>query len=190
MLLVDIEWLVREKFPELDASVLKNQALVARMFVKTNKDRFIHFVDENDHSKGKALKLTGEGSIFVELFSRSDVCLQPIPLFLHAADYMISFMWQSCNAERAGSHMNRTKTLERSGIHDDLFDSLMFCTFNMPNIHEIDFEALMREWESEGHKLGTFKGVDGDSAESSSKVIKRMLAEKSPTFLFKGPSEN
>ena len=103
---------------------------------------------------------------------------------------MIAFMWQSCNAERAGSHMNRTKTLERSGIHDDLFDSLMFCTFNMPNIHEIDFEALMREWESEGHKLGTFKGVDGDSAESSSKVIKRMLAEKSPTFLFKGPSEN
>ena len=98
--------------------------------------------------------------------------------------------WQSCSAERAGSHMNRTKTLERSGILDDLFDSLMFCTFNMPNIHEIDFEALMREWESEGHKLGTFKGVDGDSAESSSKVIKRMLEEKLPTFLFKGPSEN
>ena len=98
--------------------------------------------------------------------------------------------WQSCIAERAGSHMNRTKTLERSGILDDLFDSLMFCTFNMPNIHEIDFEALMREWESEGQKLGTFKGVDGDSAESSSKVIKRMLKEKSPTFLFKGPPEN
>ena len=47
--------------------------------------------------------------------------------------------WQSYNAERAGSHMNRTKTLERSGILDDLFDNLMFCTFNMPNIHEIDF---------------------------------------------------
>ena len=86
--------------------------------------------------------------------------------------------------------MNRTKTLERSGILDGLFDSLMFCTYNMPNIHEIDFEALMREWESEGHKLGTFKGVDGDSAESSSKVIKRMLKEKSSTYLFKGPPEN
>ena len=47
------------------------------------------------------------------------------------------------------------------------------------------------DWLSiEGHKLGTFKGVDGDSAESSSKVIKRMLKEKSPTFLFKGPPEN
>ena len=54
-----------------------------------------------------------------------------------------------------------------------------------------DFEALMREWESEGHKLGTFKGVDGDSAESSSKVIKRMLEENGEaTFLFKGPPEN
>ena len=183
----DIDWLVAEKFPELDASVLKNQALVARMFVKENKERFMQYKDK-DHSKGKVLKLTGEGSVFAELFSRSDVCLQPIPLFLHVADYMISFMWQSCNAERAGSHMNRTKTLERSCMLDELFDSIMFCTFNMPLIHEIDFEALISEWESEGRKLGTFKGIDGDSSDSSSKVIKRLLEKKSGTFLFKKAS--
>jgi hypothetical protein len=183
----DIEWIVEQKFPELDVGVLKNQVFVARMFVKENKERFMQYKDDNDHSKGKVLKLTGEGSIFVELFSRSDVCSQPIPLFLHVADYMISFMWQSCNAERAGSHMNRTKTLERSGMLDDLFGSLMFGTFNMPIIYEIDFEALIREWESQGHKLGTFKGADGveGSGTSSSKVIRRMLSQYTSTFLFK-----
>ena len=159
----DIEWIAKEKFPELDVSVLKNQAFTARMFVKANKERFMQLVDNNDPSKGKALILTGEGSIFEELFSRSDVCTQPIPLFLHVADYMISFMWQSCNAERAGSHMNRTKTLERTGLHDDIFDSLMFCTFNMPFMHEIDFDLIMEAWEKAGHKSGEFKGINGDS---------------------------
>ena len=81
--------------------------------------------------------------------------------------------------------MNRTKTLERSGILDGLFDSLMFCTFNMPFIHEVDFEEVIKEWESEGRKLGTFQGTDGDSCDSSSKVIKRLLGEKSETFLYK-----
>ena len=181
----DIDWVVKEKFPELDVTMLKNQALAARMFVKANKERFMQLVDNSDPSKGKVLVLTGEGSIFEELFSRSDVCTQPIPLFLHVADYMISFMWQSCNAERAGSHMNRTKTLERTGLHDDIFDSLMFCTFNMPFLHEIDFDLMMEAWEKAGHKSGTFKGIDGDSLDSSSKVIKRQLEKKSSTFLFK-----
>lgn len=62
---------------------------------------------------------------------------------------------------------------------DVLFDSLMFCTFNMPFIHEVDFEEFINEWESEGHKLGTFKGIDGDTCDSSSKFIKRLLGEKS-----------
>ena len=65
---------------------------MARVFVKNNQARFTQSVDENDHSKGKELKLAGGGSVFAELFSRSDICLQPIPLFLHVADYMIPFM--------------------------------------------------------------------------------------------------
>ena len=84
-----------------------------------------------------------------------------------------------------GSHMNRTKTHERSGLLDETFDSLMFCTFNMPFIHEIDFDLLIKEWKDKGHKMGTFKGIDGDSSDSSSKVINRLLERKSGTFLFK-----
>ena len=88
----------------------------------------------------------------------------------------------------SGSTSKRQRGIDGDGVGGYYHEVLL--PPSMPNIHEIDFEALMREWESEGHKLGTFKGVDGDSAESSSKVIKRMLKEKSPTFLFKGPPEN
>ena len=58
----------------------------------------------------------------------------------------------------------------------------------MPHIHEIDIDALIKDSEAKGHKLGTFKGMgamDGDSGESPSKVIKRQLERKSATFLFK-----
>ena len=48
--------------------------------------------------EGQILKLTSEASIFEELFSRSDVCSTAIPDFLHVADYMISFMSQSCKS--------------------------------------------------------------------------------------------
>jgi len=51
---------------------------------------------------------------------------------------MISFMWQSFNADRAGSHMYGTKPLDRTGLLDESFDNLMFCSFNMPHMHEIN----------------------------------------------------
>jgi hypothetical protein len=31
--------------------------------------------------------------------------VKAISMFFHVADYMISFMWQSCCGERAGSHI-------------------------------------------------------------------------------------
>eukprot|EP00613_Pedinella_sp_CCMP2098_P062031 CAMPEP_0171971754 /NCGR_PEP_ID=MMETSP0993-20121228/219402_1 /TAXON_ID=483369 /ORGANISM="non described non described, Strain CCMP2098" /LENGTH=52 /DNA_ID=CAMNT_0012622159 /DNA_START=158 /DNA_END=313 /DNA_ORIENTATION=+ len=52
--------------------------------------------------------------------------------------------------------MNRTKTLERTGLTDGIFDALMCCTFNMPFIHEIDLSKLMKEWKAQGRKMGTF----------------------------------
>jgi hypothetical protein len=35
---------------------------------------------------------------------------------VHVANYMISFIWQSCCGERAGSHINLTKTKSRIGL--------------------------------------------------------------------------
>ncbi len=65
--------------------------------------------------------------------------------------------------------MNRTKTLERTGLLDETFDGLMFCTFNMPHIHEIDMDALIKDWEAKGHKLGTFKGMDRERPASQAR---------------------
>ena len=117
---------MQAKFPELDTTALKNQTLVARMFVKENKGRYMNFVDLRDKSKRKYLKLIGGRYIREELFSRADVCSTPIPDFLHVADYITSFMWQSFSAERTGSLMNRTTTLERTGLLDETFESSVF----------------------------------------------------------------
>ena len=180
-------------FPEHDPFEFKCQALVARLYVRENQKRFMHFKDENDESKGRVLVLTGEGSVFDELFSRSDVCSKPIPLFLHVADYMIGFMWQSCCGERAGSHINLTKTKGRTDLGDETFDSLVFNTFNMPHLHEMDFEAFVKRWSDEGHQMGTTKAGmeasmddagEGDSREAASLVVKRHLEKKTRTFLF------
>ena len=187
-------------FQEHDPFEFKCQALVARLYVRENQERFTHFKDENDESKGRVLVLTGEGSVFEELFSRSDVYSKPIPLFLHVADYMIAFMWQSCCGERAGSHINLTKTKERTGLGDETFDSLVFNTFNMPHLHEMDFfAAFVKRWSDEGHQMGTTKagmgesmddageGGKGDSREAASLVVKRYLEKKQELFFSRPP---
>jgi hypothetical protein len=107
-------------------------------------------------------------------------------MFLHVADYVIAIMWQSCSGERAGSHINITKSKGRTGLNDDAFNSLMFSTFNMPHLHEMDFTAFVKLWAGEGHKTGATKeGVDEDRGESSSKVVRRHLEQKTSKVLFK-----
>ena len=55
----------------------------------------------------------------------------------------------------------------------------------MPELHEIDFDTIIKKWIAAGRKQGTFKGVDGDSDEPTSKVIRRHLQKSTPTFLYK-----
>ena len=192
-------------FPGLSVFEFKCEALSARLFVCENQERFMHLKDPDDATKGRILRLTGSGSIFESLFSRSDVCSKPIPMFLHVADYMIAFMWQSCCGERAGSHINLTKAKGRTDLHDTTFDSLVFNTFNMPNLHEIDFAAIVKEWSANGHMMGTTKAgavaMEAQSSEtstsssssssspspapSSSVVVQRHLKKNAATFLFK-----
>jgi hypothetical protein len=148
-------------FPEHDPFEFKCQALVARLFVRENQGRFTHFKDENGESKGRVLVLTGEGSVFEELFGRSDVCSKPIPLFLHVTDYMIAFMWQSCCGERAGSHINLTKTKGRTGLGDETFDSpsvqyVQHATLAGDGLRSF-CEAMVGRGASNGHHKSTIK---------------------------------
>ena len=40
----------------------------------------------------------------------------PIPPYLHVFDYIISFMWQSCNSERAGSDINHVHRAAQESV--------------------------------------------------------------------------
>jgi hypothetical protein len=129
-------------------------------------------------------------------------------MFLHVADYMIAFMWQSCYGERAGSNINLTKTKGRADLHDTTFDSVVFSTFNLPNLHEIDFAAIVKEWSANGHMMGMTKAgavaMEAQFSEtstsssssssssslpspapSSSAVVQRHLKKTAATFLVK-----
>ena len=65
----------------------------ADLLVRENKARFVYSKDPNAHTTGFRFVLTGGGSVLDDLFSRADICTQPIPDFLNVADYIISFMW-------------------------------------------------------------------------------------------------
>ena len=79
-------------------------------------------------------------------------------MFLHVFDYIIAFMWQSCCGERAG--INITIKTSKGRIDKRL--------------------------AGEGHKTGTTKeGMGVDRGESSSKVVRRHLEQKTNTFPLK-----
>ena len=172
----ELEELRAKYFPELDAHALRDEALTMRMYVWENHKLYM---------RDEKLLLTGEDSIFKAFFSRSDVCSKPIPDILHVADYMIAFMWQSCNGERAASHINIVKSKERTSLNDESFNAVVYNTINMPLLHEIDLDALLEQWIADGRRYATFSGSLREE-ETNSKVIRRLLAEKSEgKFLFK-----
>ena len=56
----------------------------------------------------------------------------------------------------------------------------------MPHQHEMDFTAFVKRLAGEGHKTGTTKeGMGVDRGESSSKVVRRHLEQKTNTFPLK-----
>ena len=173
-----IDSFLPEYFPELDIAIFKDEALTARIFVRDHATRFMQPKDPKDASKGLVLALTGPGSIFEVLFSRSDICNKPIPSLLHVADFMISIMWQSCCGERAGSHVNLVKTERRTGLEPQILSALCYNSFNMPSLHEMDFSPCIEKWREIGRSMGVFK------ASTESKVVARLQMESKRAFLF------
>jgi hypothetical protein len=84
------------------------------------------------------------------------------------------------NSERAGSHINRVKALERIGLQRGAFSFLVFGAFNNAHVKELDTQRPVSKWKSDGHMSGTTAGW---TEEDQSKVLKRHLETKSPRFL-------
>jgi hypothetical protein len=60
--------------------------------------------------------------------------------------------------------VNLTKTKSRTGLREGTFDSLIFNTFDMPNLHVMDFAAFVKMWGKEGRQVGTAKkGIKSES---------------------------
>jgi hypothetical protein len=176
-------------FPELEAECVKNQMLAVKLYVRENIEQFMFRVDEKDPTKGSAMRICGKGSVMEALFTRKSIgWSNPIPDFLHIADYMISFMWQSCCGERAGSHINAVKTKGRTLLGDDTFNDAIWLTYNLPPLHLVDYGRFVRAWKKEGtQRMGIFKGAEtgtADDPESASQVVRRHLSATSPSPLY------
>ena len=82
--------------------------------------------------------------------------------------------------ERAGSHINRVKTLERIKLQKDSFNSLVFGTSDNVPIQELAAGHLVSAWRKVVHMSGT---TAGSTENDKSKVLKRLLETKSNRFL-------
>ena len=180
----EVKTLVEQYFPELDVYQVQTQALTMRRYAMEHHRS--HRDDEDN------LLVSGHGSILEALFKRPDMCgVDFLTDILHIADYMISFMFQSCNSERAASHINLTKTKSRTLLGDGTLNALVFNTMNLPELHEIDFDAVLKAWIDDGRKYATFKTREARANmavfddDNVSKVLKRQLEVKSDTFLWK-----
>ena len=109
-------------------------------------------MDPKKLEKGRELCLL---TIDVRLNRGSAVCSIPIKPCLHVLEYAASFMWQSCNSKRAGSHINSGKTLQRIMLNLDPFNSLVFGSFNNAPVHKPDTPCLVSKWRADGSLTGT-----------------------------------
>ena len=104
---------------------------------------------------------------------------------------MISFMWQSCCGERAGSHINAVKTKGRTLLGDDTFNDCIWLTYNLPPLHLVDYDRFVKAWKKDGtQRMGIFKGAEAagpDDPNSASQVVRRHLSATSPSPLYHLP---
>ena len=187
-----ISKIVAEKFPELDVFELQNESLSVKLWLLEERDTYTHARDPRNLRKGTELKITGEGSVMEALFSQPEITGRSICNYLHVADYMVAYAWQSCCGERVGSHINIVKSLKRTLLSDSMFDDHTFNKCNLPELHEIDYDALVKIWKEGAKKrVGIFKGREAAATkeQSLSKVVKRHLARTSSIPIFKKRDE-
>ena len=139
----EIEWLIENKFPMLDASRVKNQSLKVRQFVHQHFGMFYDadLARDNWSAKRKAkhkpnahLRIAGKNSIMEALFTNQTLFYSSggIGEYLHIADYMIAYDVKAADVERVGSHMQLIKTKLRTRLADLTFNHNMLGSGGCP----------------------------------------------------------
>jgi hypothetical protein len=186
--------LVESHFPDLDADIVKNQALQVRLWLRSNQGKYteqVSVLDDNgdtllEPSTNKPvlqtqIKICGDGSVMEALFTKSQT-LFPAGLqsYLHIADYMIAFMFNQSCTERAGRNMVSTKSPDRRSLGDDAFAILVWLSYNAPPTQQVDFRPIVLEWLRDGkHRKAEQENGDG------SRVLQRLYKEKKRTIWVK-----
>jgi hypothetical protein len=93
---------------------------------------------KNKHTAGTTSTAAASAASAVTAATLISTRMEPIPVFLHVADYIISFMSPSCYRKRAGSHVNLAKSKSRTGVQADTFDVFIFNIFKMKYLDEMD----------------------------------------------------
>ena len=83
---------------------------------------------------------------------RCSIPLVVLREYLHIADYMIAYDAKAADVERVGSHMQLIKTKLRTRLADLTFKALLFLSFNLPLLHDIDIDLLVEAWKAAGHR--------------------------------------
>lgn len=180
-----IKWIVGNKFPEFDATLVQSQALKVRLWLDEHRQEFLIdapvYNDFGDLVKDQfknELALCGEGSIYQKLFTKHAMLFPSgIQQYLCICDYSIAFIVTQCATERIGRNMTLTKPPERQSLGDENFKKLVWVSYNGPPIHEVDFSKYLPMWEREKHQLALFKSG------GESKVLERKGGEHKHTIL-------
>ena len=75
--------------------------------------------------------------------------------------------------------MQLVKTKLRTSLHDTTFAALVFLSFNLPYLHEVDIDVLITAWKKAGHRLPINKN------DAESRVLRRLKSASSATFFLK-----
>ena len=74
------------------------------------------------------------------------------------------------------------KSKERTLLGDDTFEASMFKTYNLPELHKVNTEPIMKKWIASGRKWGTLKDADADNAADSPDTASSVILETPPGY--------
>ena len=84
--------------------------------------------------------------------------------------------------------MNLVKTERRTGLEPEILSTLCYNSFNVPPLHQMNFEACIEMWRNDGRAIGVYKRSTEQGDSGDSKVVVRLRTESKRTYLYTSES--
>lgn len=141
--------------------------------------------EENEQGNKVKVRKFDLGGVY-ETFFTEHVLQGPIPpqQYLEVLDYSIAFRFTQCDTERLGRCMNLMKPCSRASLGDKHFAMSVFVAYNAPELHDIDFNRLVRCWEARHKRRILAVQLSVDKANQREReVLTRRASEHKHTFV-------